>query len=135
MRNHLLIYGFLPACVSFFVPLCVHLTATVSTARVCACRDGVAGILGVVCGAEALLAGGSLHLTLFENLLDDVDVLVGVEVVVELLLGWVAHDALSALTGVEDLERVDDVREWDRLVAALPLLVHVGVGDDDLVEV
>lgn len=142
----------------------MRLATTVATASVRASGHDVGVVLGVVGGAVPILDGCEgarqrfegntrsahrlstqnpdlsalttrLDLSLFENLRHDIHVLVRAEVILELLLRWVAHDALGTLSGVEDLERVNNVGEGDRLVASLPLLVDVGVGDDDLVEV
>lgn len=106
-----------------------------ATAAVCAVRDDVDAVLGVVGGAIALLVRCRLQVSLFEDLLNDVDVLVSSKVVLELLLARVAHNSLGALTCVEDLERVNDVGQGDGLVSSLPLLVGGSVCDDNLIEV
>lgn len=61
---------------------------------------------------------------------DNIDILVAVEDSVEELLGRATHDTLSASTGVEDIERVNDVCKGDGLVTLDPLLVLIAVDDD-----
>lgn len=89
----------------------------------------------IILTTPALLLTSSLQLSLLQNLLHNINILVRTKVVLELLLRWVTHDTLCTLTRVEDLERVDDVGEGDRLVSVLPLLEEGSVGDDYLVEV
>lgn len=98
-------------------------------------RESVLSLLCVIGGAVPVLGRGGLELSLFEDLGDDVDVLVGSKVRVELLLARVSHDALCSLSSVKDLEGVDDVGQGNRLVASLPLVVGGAIGDYDLVEV
>lgn len=81
------------------------------------------------------LLTSSLQLSLLQNVLHHINVLVRTKVVLELLLRWVTHDTLGTLSRMEDLERVDDVGEGDRLVSVFPLLEEGSVGDDYLVEV
>lgn len=111
------------------------LATAVSAASSGTVRDDVVVVVGIIGGAVAVLVRSSLDVAFLEDLLDNVDILVGAEVVLELLLARVTHDALGALSCVEDLERVYDVGEWNCPVAIFPLLVDGSVCDDDLVEV
>ena len=70
-------------------------------------------------------------LTLFEDLNDDIDILVCTKHVVELLIGRLAEDSLGACGGVEDVEAVDDIGQGNGAVTLRPLGKGLVVDKDD----
>ena len=73
---------------------------------------------------------GCLELTTFQNVLNDVYVLVTVKDGIEHLFGWSTHDTLSTGACVENVKGVDYVCERNGFIAFDPFLVLFGVDDD-----